>query len=274
MNHHYIPQCYLGNFSDENSNIHVLNKEYGNIKGFKSSQIMYGKVLYDVYYMNEHFQGLEKYFKFFEDRMPYILNSVKNMAMEKNGVNRDDKKKLAFFAAIQYCRNPHAEIPSMIEICKNLVNYHKNLKKFPFKLLLPDIRKKHLKMISDAIKLSVKMYGEEETMPLVWMARIYFFPYILFNYENSNNITVIFNANEKVSPLITNDNPVMVKSFDLFRGFRWFYYPLFNNLAIIQGIEGRTVEGLNKMAYENGVKRVISGDRSYISKIKNRYFKK
>lgn len=267
IDQHFIPQFYLNLFSNPNRDIYVLNVKYGGITPKKSAQIMYEKILYDIDFFGECFDEFEGYFCKMEDLLSTMLEQLPKSIGDSKAF-RLNKFHVMLLSAIQFCRNPYAELSNLIYISTHLHLYYTNLVRFPYKEFLPPFKKKELKWMSKKIAQSLKNEGMCNTFPLIWTVRIFIFPFLIFDYSNIDEVKVLKIKNN--GEFISSDNPVVIDSTEKFLNFKSFQFPLGKKLMLYHSNNDTNpkVNDLNMKTYNNAYLKVISSDPQVLDELK------
>ncbi|MEI6706818.1 MAG: DUF4238 domain-containing protein [Methylococcales bacterium] len=253
-NHHFVPQFYLKGFCDEKGNIFTYKKEYGKIKYWKTSQILYEINLHTLEYRDEKTVLIENFYSDIEGEFSKYLNMLKENPDMLIAIQDQPEflKIMKLMVAIQFWRTPCMKELSK-EYAENLIEIYNNAQD-ENKNLLPDT--KFLKFLEKRFK-KFKDENARKTIQFI------FLPILTFDFSDNRKGNIKFIKSETDKKFITSDRPVVfcdlnmpnrLKHFE----FKNFVFPISKDLMMLTTENVKTIEELNMLIIERADKVVVA----------------
>ncbi|TWI98761.1 uncharacterized protein DUF4238 [Mucilaginibacter frigoritolerans] len=201
--HHYIPQFYLRNFTNDENKFHVYlvkeNRYKANGKLFSPETHFFEKNGNTLFIKDEPTDFLETdFYGDLDNDVAQLFNKIKYSTEERHGLTEADMPMLQFFVAHLFWRNPSND-----EFVKDLLQ-RKGLSGLG--LNISDTNTKQILLNS---KFEKEIVGNESSYKIIK----YWLPFILFQNLIGNNspLTILrFNPGEK--PSLISDNPLILRN--------------------------------------------------------------
>ncbi|KJG05894.1 hypothetical protein UB33_11040 [Photobacterium angustum] len=263
VKHHFLPEVYLKGFAPENDDeLFVLRKPYGNISRMHPAQMMYRKHLYTI-------KGFDNP-QMIEDFYQEVENELSNVFEIFNELRRDPREYVALkqeisfhqlvksVIAFQFWRSPKQEelaikmsekLPSIFCSLPNEAGQKIGLDSSFIDYLYQNRRDvSHRKLIQNML------------LPLLTF-RMYDDTFIDFSF---------FVAEKDGGHVLTCDNPVIYQDLDQLFCFKSFAFPLTKNIIIASSSfnNGFTVDKFNSQIVLQAEERVVGSNKDSLEYVK------